>query len=204
MFFGFSRACPDANGRQVHAFETTTKLANGTTAIGTYCPGIVAPPVVVTANTVRASVVKALPAPVIGSAPPAQGLPLVNVQVITWVKTADGELSLGSARLLGHDVDFRGKVQTVAWNFGDGSTANSEGPGRAYDFDANPCQDYLCPGYFGHVYRTRGGVTITARATWFAQFRVDGGDWIDVGNVQGTVGQLRLTIHSAKTVLVNR
>lgn len=39
-------------------------------------------------------------------------------------------------------------------------------------------------------------------ATWFAQSRVGGGAWQNVGSVQGTTGQLPLAIHSAHTVLV--
>ncbi len=160
------------------------------------------PPPQVTVGDAQASVVKLLPNPVIGTAPPATATPLVHVQIITWIKTQDGQVPLGSATLLGRHVDFRGQVQTVKWNFGDGSSDTSDGPGRAYDFDVNPCRTYLCPGYFGHVYTKSGSVNITARATWVAQFRVDGGAWQDIGTVQGNVGQLTMTIHSARTILV--
>ena len=209
--------CPQVAGQGVHAFGVSTRVAYGKYQIGGFCPGVAraappagaaapaAPPAPqVTAAVVRASVVKALPTPVIASAPPAEALPLVNVQVITWLVAADGQVGLGSAVLLGHTVDFRGQVKTVQWSFGDGSTATSTGPGRSYDLEVNPCRDYLCPGYFGHVYRHGGPVTITASATWTAQFRVDGGAWVDVGVVQGRVGQLQMTIHTARAVLVNR
>lgn len=156
----------------------------------------------VTPGDARASIEKVLPSPVIGSAPPKNATPLVHVQVITWIKTQGGQIDLGSATLLGRRVEFRGQVKKVHWNFGDGSSGTSDGPGRAYDFDVNPCRDYLCPGYFGHVYTKRGPVTVTARATWFAQFRVDGGAWENIGTVQGNLGRLTMTIHSARTILV--
>lgn len=203
-----ARICPPVNGKPVHSFVSVTTFTNGTTVITPFCPGqrraAAAPLVPITANTVRASVEKVLPRPIIGSAPPADATPLVNVQVITWIKNHNGQVALGSATLLGRTVDFRGTVTHVDWNFGDGSSGASKGPGRPYDFAVNPCRTYTCPGYFGHVYARRGPVTITARASWFAQFRVDGGAWTDIGAVQGRLGQLALTIHSARTILVNR
>ncbi len=200
------RVCPPLNGKAVHSFITITTFAGGRTVITPFCPGDTAagtPRVVpITADTVRASVEKVLPQPVIGSAPPANATPLVNVQVITWVKNTDGQVDLGSATLLGRKVDFRGRVTSVDWNFGDGATDTSDGPGRSYDFAVNPCRTLVCPGYFGHVYAKRGPVIVTARVSWFAQFRVDGGAWTDIGPVQSRVGELAMTIHSAHTVLV--
>ena len=135
------------------------------------------PPPAVTATIASGAVTRILPRPVIGSAPPPTVTALVNVQIITWIKSSDGEVPLGSATLLGQHVDFRAHVTTVHWHFGDGSSDTSDGPGRPYDFAANPCRDYLCPGYFGHVYAKAALVTVNARATWFAQFRVAGGAW---------------------------
>ncbi len=205
---GRVRPCPPVNGKPVHSFvSVTTYTAPKRVVVTPFCPGDQAPgtvaaPPPVTAGVVRASVEKSLPRPVIASAPPPTATALVHVQIITWIKSSDGEVPLGSATLLGQHVDFRAHVTTVDWAFGDGSSATSNGPGQAYDFDVNPCRSYLCPGYFGHVYTKAAQVTVTARATWFAQFRVEGGAWQNIGAVQGTTGQLPLTIHSAHTVLV--
>lgn len=205
---GHVRPCPPVNGKPVHSFvSVTTYTAPKRVVVTPFCPGDTAPgtaaaPPPVTAGVVRASVEKSLPRPIIASAPPPTATALVHVQIITWIKSADGQVPLGSATLLGQHVDFRAHVTAVDWDFGDGSSDTSNGPGRAYDFDVNPCRDYLCPGYFGHVYTKAARVTVTARATWFAQFRVGGGAWQNVGAVQGTTGQLPLTIHSAHTVLV--
>ncbi len=170
-------------------------------ALASYNCAVVTAPAQVTAAMARAEVVKLVPRPAVGIAPPG-GRSLVNIQTIFWVDTA-ADRNLGTVRLLNHDVGLRIHVQHVHWDFGDGSTDTSSNPGPAYDSETRPCRAALCPDYFGHVYAMTGAQTVTARVTWAGEFRVDQGQWQPIdGTVTGPASSQALTIVEARGVLV--
>ncbi len=121
---------------------------------------------------VRAQAERLLPLPQIGVAP-TDGTSLVNIQTILWVDTAS-DRELGTVNLLGRNVSIAAHLERIDWRFGDGATDSSDGPGRAYT-DSDPCDTVLCPGYFGHMYRTTGHPEVTAILTWSGTYRVGGG-----------------------------
>jgi hypothetical protein len=155
---------------------------------------------VVTGWMVRDSAQRLLPHPAIGSAPPGP-VTLVNIETVFWIDTAT-QRTLGTVSLLGQRVDLRAHVEHVAWNFGDGGTDVTNGPGTAYS-NAHPCDTKQCPGYFGHTYSSAGRVTITADLTWSGQFRVDGGAWQDIpGTVTAAATNTSIDVKQARAVLV--
>jgi hypothetical protein len=153
-----------------------------------------------TAAMVRDEAEKLLPHPTIGSAPPGH-VTLVNIETVLWVATAS-QRQLGTVNLLGRHVDIRAHVERVAWSFGDGSTAATNGPGIPYT-TAHPCRTKQCPGYFGHTYARTGAMTITADLTWSGQFRVDGGQWQTIpGTVTAAATSTTVEVKEARGVLV--
>lgn len=176
-------------------------LPDGSRRLVDFDCGVVVGPAQVTAGMARAEVVKLVPRPAVGVAPPG-GRSLVNIQTIFWVATAR-DRDLGTVRLLNRDVGLRIHVQRVAWDFGDGSSAETASPGPVYDGTRKPCRAALCPGYFGHVYTGTGARTVTAQVTWSGEFRVDRGAWQPIaGTVTGPVSSQDLTILEARSELV--
>jgi hypothetical protein len=123
------------------------------------------------------------------------------MQTLLWVNTA-ATRSLGAVRLLGEPVAITVAVDHVDWSFGDGTTDTSTSAGKAYT-SADPCDTALCPGYYGHVYRATGPMTVTATVTWTGRFRIGGGAWQPIpGNVSGPTTTTRITVREARGVLV--
>jgi hypothetical protein len=163
------------------------------------CLGAVAPPQV-RAQMVRQRVVRLIPSATVGLAP--RDATLVNIQTVMWVD-APATRTLPAITILGQQVVVRLKLDHVAWNFGDGDSATSRGPGKAYDEQRDPCQSARCPDYFGHVYRDTGRVNIAATAYWQASFTVDGGPTVNIpGTVAGPAGHADLAVKQARAVLV--
>ena len=149
---------------------------------------------------VRDEAEKLLPHPVIGSAPPGHAT-LVNIETVLWIATP-AERRLGTVNLLGRRVDIRAHIDRVAWDFGDESSATTNGPAPAYT-NAHPCRTKQCPGYFGHTYTDTGTMTITADLTWTGQFRVDGGAWQTIpGTVTAAATSTSIEVKEARGVLV--
>jgi hypothetical protein len=144
---------------------------------------------------------KLLPHPPIGTAP-VGGVTLVNIETVLWVQT-NPDLNLGTVRLLGFRVALRAHLEQVRWEFGDGESDTTDGPGKAYT-SADPCRTADCPSYFGHVYRRTGPVTIDAQLTWTGQFQVDGGAWQDIsGTVTAAATGQPMQVKEARGVLVD-
>ena len=149
---------------------------------------------------VRDQAERLLPHPGIGIAPPGH-VTLVNIETVFWVGTPP-QRTLGTVTLLGQQVDLRAHVDRVTWSFGDGGSATTTGPGRAYS-DAHPCTTKQCPGYFGHTYSDTGTMTITADIVWTGQFRVDGGAWQTIpGTVTAAATSTTTDVKEARGVLV--
>jgi hypothetical protein len=167
--------------------------------VGTDCSVKSAAPQV-TALLVMRQVRKLVPRPAVGIAPPG-GATLVNIQTLLWARTPV-EQSLGTVALLGHRVALRVQVAQVEWDFGDGQSDTTSVPEPSYR-PADHCRTVTCPGYWGHIYRSTGPMTITAIVTWSGRYRVDGGGWLDIpGTVTGATASAALTVRQARGVLV--
>ncbi|MDT4918212.1 MAG: hypothetical protein QOH89_2912, partial [Pseudonocardiales bacterium] len=154
----------------------------------------------VTATMVRDEAEKLLPHPAIGVAPPGH-ITLVNIETVLWVDTSP-DRTLGTVTLLGQRVDLRAHIERVRWNFGDGVTDSTDGPGAEYTA-AHPCTTQQCPGYFGHTYRRSDTVTITADLVWTGEFRVEGGAWQPIpGTVTAAATSTTVDVKEARSVLV--
>lgn len=194
--------CEPINGQQVQQYSTEELIAGTWWPTGyVWCPGL-QPDAQPTTSQLLATVTKLLPAQQIGSGPPPDGLTLVNIQIILWLNGGSAMQSFGAATLVGHKVEFQGRIAYTDWAFGDGASEQSDAGGRVYDLTLNPCRTPICPGYFGHVYKKAGPTTITATPHWDAQFRVDGSAWQDLGTVAGPASSLGMTLHEARAVLV--
>jgi len=79
----------------------------------------------------------------------------------------------------------------------------SEGPGKAYDAQGDPCKDKQCPDYYGHTYTTTGDMTVTATVTWQATFRVGAGAVTPIpGTIPGPTTNAAILVGEARSVLV--
>jgi hypothetical protein len=126
---------------------------------------------------------------------------LLRTSALLWVQSPV-QVGLGTARLAGQLVALRARVRQVAWDFGDGATGSTVGPGKAYT-RADPCAVKVCPHYFGHVYLRRGVVRITARVSWTGEFRVGAGPWRQIADaVTGAPGSVSIRIYEAHGELV--
>ena len=149
---------------------------------------------------VRQRVVRLVPTAAVGLAP--SEATLVNIETVMWVD-APPERTLPPMSILGQPVVVRLRLDHVEWDFGDGKSATSEGAGKAYDEQHDPCRSVSCPDYFGHTYRRTGPVTVAATAYWQASFTVGGGGAVDIpGTVAGPTGTAELAVKQARSVLV--
>src|SRR5262249_61179551 len=94
-----------------------------------------------------------------------------------WSLSSHKQIGRASCRerILGRPVSVHISIDHVSWDFGDGHTSASIGPGRAYDAKQDPCRTAQCADYDGHTYTTTGNLTVTATVTWKATFQVAGG-----------------------------
>jgi hypothetical protein len=157
-------------------------------------------PVRITGAMLRDRAAKLLPHPMIGVAPPGH-VTLVNIETVLWADTG-AQRNLGTVTVLGQRVELRARIDHVAWDFGDGTTATTTSPGRAYT-DADPCDSAQCRDYFGHTYRATGKVTIAADIAWRGQFRLAGGAWQPIaGTVTAAATATSVDVEQARAVLV--
>jgi hypothetical protein len=77
----------------------------------------------------RQAALKLLPKPGIGLT--GKGATLINIQTIMWLDTTS-DRDLGTVTVVGEQVRIRAHLTAVAWNFGDGTSDTSTGPGKAY------------------------------------------------------------------------
>lgn len=154
----------------------------------------------VTAAMVRDRVVRLIPTAAVGLAP--HGATLVNIETVMWVDARDQQ-TLAPVEILGRRVVISLRLDHVQWRFGDGSSDSTNGAGRRYREQSDPCTTRQCPGYFGHTYLQPERVHVNARAWWTARFTVDGGDSVTIpGTVAGPAGQAAIVVKQARGVLV--
>ena len=183
----------------ITAIVTYTKLPNGVmrrtsqvcTARGPAIPGV-------GDADVRAQVVKLVPKVGIAAAP--KGWALVQLESLFWVQSPATQ-DLGTVPLLGHQVAITIRVATVTWDFGDGATATSTGPGRPY-VSGDKCGKQ-CTDWFGHTYTKTGTVTVKATVNWTATYTVDGGAPRAITDtVPGPPDTVTMPVKEARAVLV--
>ena len=186
--------------------DLVTQVQDGqgdwTTAATTCAAGGGAAPDPGLAVAVRDAFTKLVPQVGIGRAG-QEGVSLVNVETLYWLDTPV-TVDLGAAVLLGQRVDLLATVTSVRWDFGDGQSGTSQGPGRAFT-SADLCGTPSCPGWFGHTYTvtTTQPLTVTATATWSGRYSVAGGPFAAIaGTVTAPVVTLPMQVRQAQSVLV--
>lgn len=128
---------------------------------------------------------------------------LVNLQTLLWANTLV-DRNLGTVTVLGQLVHLRAHFRQATWTFGDGESATTSTPGKAYDRENERCNTALCPHYYGHVYRETGAMTITLRIAWDASYSTDGTAYRPVpgGAITGPAASTAITVREARGVLV--
>jgi hypothetical protein len=126
---------------------------------------------------------------------------LVNIEIVLWLD-AKAEAALTPATLLGHHVTITLGIDQIDWTFGDGITAETRSPERAYD-NADPCNTVQCADYWGHTYTTTGTKTIAATITWAGSYRVDNGPAQPItGTITSRATPTTITVREARGVLI--
>src|SRR5215471_7822259 len=191
-----------ATGVPHQQYVRMVKQPDGTwSTTGSECdPVSNAPPPAVTPLMVWQQAQRLIPTAPIGLAPRHDTL--VNMETIMWVATAR-QRTLPTVVILGRPVSVQISVDHVTWDFGDGRTGTSNGPGRPYDAAHDPCKTAQCADYDGHTYTTTGHLTVTATVTWKATFQVDGGPVTAIpGTLDGPGSAAALLVQEARSVLV--
>jgi hypothetical protein len=150
----------------------------------------------------RAAFVRLVPRVAIGSSPD-HGRSLAQLETLFWLDTPV-VVDLGTRMLLGVPVHLVATVTSTAWDFGDGASGVSAGPGRAVTV-SDQCSTRLCPGWFGHTYtRVAQGLTVTATATWAGAFGVGDGALEPIaGTVDAPPVEVGMQVVEARAVLVD-
>ena len=191
-----------ATGVPHQQYVRMVKQPDGTwSTSGSECdPVSNAPPPTVTPLMVWQQAQRLIPTALIGLAPRHDTL--VNMETIIWVATTR-QRTLPTVVILGRPVSVQISVDHVTWDFGDGRTGTSNGPGRPYDAAHDPCKTAQCADYDGHTYTTTGHLTVTATVTWKATFQVDGGPVTAIpGTLDGPGSAAALLVQEARSVLV--
>jgi hypothetical protein len=114
--------------------------------------------------------------PVTIAARPARGL--TGLESWFWIDGTDGAPITLSRAEFGISVDLEVRLVGVDWGFGDGPPVHA-GLGAAY-----PKRSSVT-----HTFEAKGARNVTAAFRFVARYRVDGGEWIDLGPVPRTVAR---------------
>jgi hypothetical protein len=114
--------------------------------------------------------------PVTIAARPARGL--TGLESWFWIDGTDGSPITLSESQFGISVELEVRLVGVDWDFGDGPAVHA-GLGAAY-----PKRSSVT-----HTFETKGARTVSAAFRFVARYRVDGGDFIDLGPVPRTVAR---------------
>ncbi|MGK2947829.1 MAG: hypothetical protein ACSLFP_04595, partial [Acidimicrobiales bacterium] len=114
-----------------------------------------------------------VPAVAIGVNPAAEGL--VGLASWFWVEGFTGTATAPPISAFGLTIDVRLSSGTVTWDFGDG-TRRSGDLGRAYPE----------PSSVQHTHQRHGTYDVVAEIDLVPEYRVDGGPWITLPNLQAT------------------
>jgi len=114
-----------------------------------------------------------VPAVGIGVNPAANGL--VGLDSWFWIEGFDGSVTAPTIAVFGVTVDVRLSSGSVEWDFGDGTIVSGD-LGRAYPAEST----------VQHVHQRDGTFTITATIDLVPEYRIDGGPWTTLPNLQAT------------------
>jgi hypothetical protein len=195
---GQMRCGADDKGR---LFTVWAHLPDGTTNnLGEQCfEPDEAPPAAPQRQVTQALVLRAfqripVPASEVSIQPPG-GETLVNLETIFSTEAAEFTRTIG---LLGHRVDLEIWPSRFEWVTGDGSDFATDWAGRPWQKGV-PMTEYIT-----HNYADAADVTTRVDTTWTARYRVDGGDWQDVGGTVTIEGEpFELAVLSAAPHLVS-
>ena len=109
----------------------------------------------------------------IGVNPAARGL--VGLRSWFWIEGFSGSVTAPPITAFGMTIDVRMSSGSVAWDFGDGETAQGD-LGRAYPAEST----------VQHAHQRDGEFTITAVIDLVPEYRVDGGPWLTLPNLQAS------------------
>jgi len=109
----------------------------------------------------------------IGINPAAQGL--VGLPSWFWVDGFTGSVTAPPIRAFGLTIEVRMSAGSVEWDFGDGETLVGD-LGRAYPAESS----------VQHIHQRDGAFTVTAAIDLVPEYRVDGGPWLTLPNLQAT------------------
>ena len=112
-----------------------------------------------------------VPAVKIGVNPTARGL--VGLPSWFWIDGFTGSVTAPPISAFGVSVDVRMSSASVAWDFGDGTTAIGD-LGRAYPAEST----------VRHIHQSDGTFTVTATIDLVPEYRVDAGPWIVLPDLQ--------------------
>ncbi len=118
---------------------------------------------------------------------------LVNLRTTFYTSAPTIERSLS---IIGFTVDVRITPDNYAWHWGDGGTTTTHTPGRPY-----PARDVTHT--YRHATKAASPLPLRVDVAYGATFRVDGGDWVTVGDqlvIAGTTSYL--PVKQASAVLV--
>lgn len=106
---------------------------------------------------------------------------VVGVESWFWIDGYDGSMLTNSTDAFGSLVEVEARVTRYRWSFGDGTTVESDTPGRAY-----PERSQV-----RHIYeRSSAGLSdgypVEATFTFGVRYRVDGGAWIALPGISRT------------------
>jgi hypothetical protein len=107
----------------------------------------------------------------IGVNPAARGL--VGLESWFWIDGFDGQVAAPPITAFGLTIEVRMSSGTVTWDFGDGTVENGD-LGQAYPEEST----------VRHAHQHDGTFTITATIDLVPEYRVDGGPWITLPNLQ--------------------
>jgi hypothetical protein len=117
----------------------------------------------------------------IGVNPAATGL--VGLRSWFWIEGFDGSVTAAPISAFGLTIEVRMSSGSVTWDFGDGETLEGD-LGRAYPAEST----------VQHAHREPGDHTITAAIDLVPEYRVDGGPWLPLPNLQATA----TTVHAVQ------
>ena len=107
----------------------------------------------------------------IGVNPAARGL--VGLESWFWIDGFDGQVTAAPITAFGLTIEVRMSGGTVSWDFGDGTVEDGD-LGRAYPEEST----------VRHAHQHDGTFTITASIDLVPEYRVDGGAWITLPDLQ--------------------
>lgn len=109
----------------------------------------------------------------IGVNPAARGL--VGLDSWFWVEGFDGAVTAPPITAFGLTIEVRMSSASVTWDFGDGESVAGD-LGRAYPAEST----------VQHVHQRDGTFTITATVDLVPEYRVDGGPWLVLPDLEAT------------------